>query len=589
MGSNIKDHEVFPDGYTIYRKDRNTGSKGGGVFIAVKDQYMSSQMVDWDTKCEILWVKLEITSCKSLYFASYYRPNANDQESLDQLAESLSKLPKNNAHVWLAGDMNLPGIEWPSGCLKENCPTPSQHIQFLEILADHGLTQITDKPTREENVLDLIVVNNPTLVNRLEVIPGISDHDAVFSELDISPKKFKQVKRKIPIYRKADWTKIGEEMRKTHSVIADQKDSRDVDHLWTTFKSGLLSATEKFVPQRACSTRDRPPWITPNVRKLMRSRNHLYKKNRAEPTASRKDKLKRLKRTINKTTKEAYWNYTETILTESDTNTNNKKLWTFVKHRKTDSIDIAPLKEKGILKDEPKDKAEILNKQFSSVFTTDSPDDFPDLKTWQKESSYLAIPEIKVSVKGVHKLLMEQNPHKAMGPDGLHPQILKRLASEIAPILQIIFQKSLDTGKVPTDWKQANVCPIYKKGERYNTANYRPVSLTCICSKFLEHIVTSHLLAHLEKNNILYNLQHGFRSKRSTESQLISFTQDVLKNLKSGKQTDVVILDFAKAFDKVSHWRLVLKLRSYGITGQINKWIENFLQHRFQRVLLATS
>ena len=168
-------------------------------------------------------------------------------------------------------------------------------IQFLEILADHGLTQITDKPTTEENVLDLIAVNNPTLVNRLEVIPGISDHDAVFSELDISPKKYKQVKRKIPIYRKADWTKLWEEMRKTHSVIADEKDSRDVDHLWTTFKSGLLSATEKFVLQRACSTRDRPPWITPNVRKLLRSRNHLYKKNRAEPTANRKDKLKRLK------------------------------------------------------------------------------------------------------------------------------------------------------------------------------------------------------------------------------------------------------------------------------------------------------
>ena len=187
------------------------------------------------------------------------------------------------------------------------------------------------------------------------------------------------------------------------------------------------------------------------------------------------------------------------------------------------------------MKDEPKDKAEILNKQFSSVFTTDSPDDFPDLKTWQKESSYPAIPDIKVSVEGVHKLLMEQNPHKAMGPDGLHPQILKRLTSEIAPILQIIFQKSLDTGKVPTDWKQANVCPIYKKGERYNPVNYRPVSLTCICSKFLEHIVTSHLLAHLEKNNILNNLQHGFRSKRSTENQLISFTQDMLKNLKIRK------------------------------------------------------
>ena len=122
-----------------------------------------------------------------------------------------------------------------------------------------------------------------------------------------------------------------------------------------------------------------------------------------------------------------------------------------------------------------------------------------------------------------------------MGPDGLHPRILKQLASTIAPILQTIFQKSLNTGKVPSDWKQANVSPIFKKGERYNAANYRLVSLTCICIKLLEHIVTKHLISYLDENKILYDLQHFFRSKRSTE--LVAFTQDILNNLKSGKQT----------------------------------------------------
>ena len=124
-----------------------------------------------------------------------------------------------------------------------------------------------------------------------------------------------------------------------------------------------------------------------------------------------------------------------------------------------------------------------------------------------------------------------------------------------------------------------------KKGERYNAANYRPVSLTCICSKLLEHIVTKHLVSHLEENNILYNLQHGFRSKRSTESQLLAFTQDILSNLKSGKQTHVIIMDFAKAFDKVSHWRLAIKLKNYGVTGQVHKWIVDFLHQSSQRVV----
>ena len=274
--------------------------------------------------------------------------------------------------------MNLPGIDWPSGYVTENCQSANLHEQFLEIIADHGLVQVTDKPTRYENTLDLITVNNPTLLNRLEVIPGISDHDAVFAELDISPRKYNQKKRKIPIYRKANWEKISEEIQKSHKVIEDNKETDDIDTLWNIFKSSLVKAIEKFVPHCTASTRDRPPWITPKIKKLIRSRDHLFKKNATKPKTSRKEKLKTLKKTIQKETKKAYWDYTENLITENESQSGNKKVWTFIKHKKTDSIDIAPLKENNILKDTPKDKAEILNKQFSSVFTTDSPNDYPD-------------------------------------------------------------------------------------------------------------------------------------------------------------------------------------------------------------------
>ena len=277
--------------------------------------------------------------------------------------------------------------------------------------------------------------------------------------------------------------------------------------------------------------------------------NTVFKKIQHKPSDSRKEKLKSLKKSIRKTTREAYWSYTENLITETGedySKNKNKKLWTFIKHRKTDSIDIAPLKENGLLKDTSTEKAEILNTQFSSVFTTDDPSDFPDQTPWHEDLRHPEIADIQISEDGVEKLLKDLNPHKAMGPDGLHPRILKQLASTIAPTLQVIFQKSINTGRVPSDWKQANVSPIFKKGERYNAANYRPVSLTCICSKLLEHIVTKHLVSHLEENNILYNLQHGFRSKRSTESQLLAFTQDILSNLKSGKQTDVIIMDLAR-------------------------------------------
>ena len=170
-----------------------------------------------------------------------------------------------------------------------------------------------------------------------------------------------------------------------------------------------------------------------------------------------------------------------------------------------------------------------------------------------------------------------------MGPDRLHPRVLKETARVVAPILQIIFSKSLENGKVPDNWKQANIA-IFKKGERYCPSNYCPVSLTCVCSKLMERIISKHLLNHLEANNILFDKQHGFRKKRSTDTQLLAFRQDILANLSGGRQTDVIIMDFAKAFDKVPHHRLIQKLERYGITGPVNTWIETFLKDRKQGI-----
>ena len=149
----------------------------------------------------------------------------------------------------------------------------------------------------------------------------------------------------------------------------------------------------------------------------------------------------------------------------------------------------------------------------------------------------------------------------------IKPRILKELATEIAPILNIIFTISLNTGEVPSDWKNANVSPVFKEGGRFKAENYRPISLTCICCKLMEHIITSHIVNHTDGHNILYPKQHGFRSKRSCETQLIEFVDDITNNMSAGKQTNVLIMDFSKAFDKVCHSLLMHTQEHYGIRG----------------------
>ena len=183
--------------------------------------------------------------------------------------------------------------------------------------------------------------------------------------------------------------------------------------------------------------------------------------------------------------------------------------------------------------------------------------------------------------------LIQSDPiSKAAGPDGIRPRVLKELSSELVLILTLLFKASLHQQSLPDIWKHSNVSPIYKKGDKTNPSNYRPVPLTCISCKLLEHIIFSNLNQHLKRNNILYPLQHGFRDKRSCETQLIEFVHDIAYNMQEGIQNGVVVMDFAKAFDKVAHNRLLYKLSSYGVKGNTLGWIGSFLCGRSQKVVL---
>ena len=143
--------------------------------------------------------------------------------------------------------------------------------------------------------------------------------------------------------------------------------------------------------------------------------------------------------------------------------------------------------------------------------------------------------------------------------------LLKLRSIELAPLLTFILQASIQQSRVPSDWKQANIVPIFKKGDHTLCHNNRPVSLTCIYSKVLERTSYSHTFAHLSDRKILCDEQYGCRHGKSCESQLQLTINNVAESLNNQGQTDAILLDFSKAFNKASHQHLYQTLHHCSI------------------------
>ena len=379
------------------------------------------------------------------------------------------------------------------------------------------------------------------------------------------------------------------------AYLSEDHSHMSVNDMWVKFKTGFVEAVERFIPSKMTKTKYSVPWIDATIKRLVKKRHKLYLRARKSKDPDVKIHYKRFRAHVQKVLRDAYWKYVSNIFTfendSSDPDTPKpekiKKFWSFVKSLKKDAYGITSLRENGILKTESKEKANICNRQFQSAFTREDDSDPPS----KGASPFSSMGDITVDPKGVTKLLDGLNVHKASGPDGLNARVLKECSNEISPILALIYNESLARGEVPDEWRQANVSPVFKKGEKYDAANYRPVSLTCICCKTLEHILVSNINKHIALDSILADCQHGFRSQRSCETQLVQFVHDIISNLdgavnRGHKQTDLIIMDFAKAFDKVPHRRLLHKLEYYGIRGSTHKWINSWLSGRTQQVVL---
>ena len=230
--------------------------------------------------------------------------------------------------------------------------------------------------------------------------------------------------------------------------------------------------------------------------------------------------------------------------------------------------------------------AEELNVHFSSVFTREDTSSLPVPETKFNGSEEEKLGQLVVTPEVVASKTNNMKENKSPGEDGLSPKILKESVEQISKPLAHVFNMSLQEGIVPVEWKEANIIPLLKKGSRNKSVNYRPVSLTSVICKLLETIIRDHMMDFLVKHKLINTSQHGFLKARSCLTNLLCFFEEITKWVDDGSPVDVIYLDFQKAFDKVPHQRLILKLKSHGMGNSIMNWIEQWLTDRRQRVVV---
>ena len=596
----ILEYEI--NDYKISNRINIKNNHGRGIVILSHSSISPMVMdVECPVNCEeACLVEIRLTGDEKLAFACMYRSptskesSADNNDKINALIRSIAS-NKKYSHKCFVGDFNLGTINWRNWTTPHN--EDSKEEKFLEALRDSYLHQHVKELTRcrgndEPSTIDLILTGDEHQITELQYLNplGKSDHSVLTFNFNCSTETKKLTQRYI--YGKADYLAMKQHLESynwTQSFIAEAPD-QTVDELWQKFKGELLQLRNRFVPLQKIG---KPSWrskgkipISRELQIQINEKRRLHRKWIRSPPSKRNEnrsKYIKARNKVNRMMTQANRSYEQDICSRSK---NNPKIfWSHVRSKLKSSSGVNPLLErpddKSSLKYDDFEKANILQRQFCSVFTTEPIGNIPHFE--QRTDKVLDKPTITSEM--VRKKVEKLDPSKSFGPDEIHPQMLKELAAYISEPLALIMNKTLDEGYLPDEWKLANVTPIYKnKGAQNLAVNYRPVSLTSIVCKLMESFLRSHIMSHLMSEDLLSNRQYGFIEKRSTVTQLLHYLDKCCESISEGNVVDSIYFDFEKAFDTVPHRRLLKKLQCYGIKGAVLDWITDFLKDRKQTV-----
>ena len=579
LNPNISSTLVCPRGYNIIRRDRRD-KKGGGVMVLYKNHLPIDELCYHEpVAVEFLCVSLIIKNWDApiCFLCAYLPPDVSqDKSMIMDFCKYINHFRKNKSCFYLIGDFNLPTIKWNSS---RKANPAGQH--FLDYCVSTGLKQHITHPTcKSGNTLDLLLCDEISQrpLHSIDVLPPLSttcDHNIIKFSLYIEtvPINCDEVPPSFD-YDRGDFESMNRELAQINWPEVFSNNDMDIQRIYDFFLGKITSLRNKYVPLKRFRKHFKQP---KHIIKAAKEKTALYHKLQSDN--SLKKEYKQLSRQYDKLVS-SWYSKMELKVCESR---NSSAFYKYANKKLKSFSSIPPLKADNQLIYDDEQRAAVFNEFFHSVHISDN--GIP-LSLPERLSSDSCLHTFHISKKTIDDTIRSSNQKRSKTPDEIPSILLKKLRVSLNEFLYLLFNLSLQSGKVPSQWKCSLICPIHKKGTKSSAENYRPVSLTSSICRLLEKIICEALLHHLMTNNLLSSEQHGFLPGRSTTTQLLTALNDWNDLYYSNNTVSVVYTDLRKAFDKVSLPKLLTVLHSYGVRGELLKWFNMFLTNRTQHVTL---
>ncbi len=546
---------------------------GGGLLVYVRNDLHVlpiDNKIDFNQYCTF---DLIDDSDNNVFTANliYRSPNSTIENTI-KLCNIIENSNDKDFNLFI-GDFNMPEINWNT----YSCNL-SKYANFIDILNQKSLHQLVNFPTHKKgNILDLVLTNKPDCILNIENIGNLSNSDHCILSIDVlTSYDHNEQCDYILNWSKANLTGLSNHF--TSANLITNVSNLNANDGYNLLKDVINTGIEKFVPKVKRRKASCPVWMTRNIIKLSRQKRRRF----AEYCENRTDENFRIYKSIEKKCKKAVRNSKRKFEKKISKDCNQKTFNSYVRGKTKQKTGVGPLLVDGKIINDNLNIAKILNSHFSSVFTRDNSncEEIPSKPNVQPFHNF------RISSDMVKKKVTNWKKKHSCGPDKITSFVLQTFQDELIEPLTVIYNKSLQTSIVPSDWLIGNITPIYKKGSKREPSHYRPVNQTSVPGKILESLIKDKLVEHLEIFELILPSQHGFTKGRSCTTNLLEFCENISNCLDSNTPVDVIYLDFSKAFDKVPITKLLAKVKSLNITGKVYEWIKAWLTNRKQRVVL---